>query len=173
MNMNDFKTSLYIKRLVFLLLLLNTCYIITITDNSKLKGDIHVYIRIDLEADIPIYEQLKQEIIAGIAKKELFPGEKLPSVRALAADIGVNLHTVNKAYHQLRDDGYIIIHRQRGVVVHPDGIAKADDAYMKQLKKSLHPLIAASICRDISSEQFQEICAQIYDIYTDREDERK
>jgi len=105
-----------------------------------------VFIQIDLEADVPIYEQLKQEIIAGIAKQALLPGEKLPSVRGLAADIGVNLHTVNKAYHQLRDEGYILIHRQRGVVIHPDGIARADEAYMENLKESLHPMIAASIC---------------------------
>lgn len=130
-----------------------------------------MYINIHLDSDIPIYEQLKEAIIGGIAKKELVPGEKLPSVRALASDIGVNLHTVNKAYHQLRDDGYIVIHRQRGVVVHPDGMPKADEAYINQLKQSLHPLIAASICRDVSREEFQQICATIYQEYQSRKED--
>lgn len=132
-----------------------------------------MFIQIDLEADVPIYEQLKQEIIAGIAKQALLPGEKLPSVRGLAADIGVNLHTVNKAYHQLRDEGYILIHRQRGVVIHPDGIARADEAYMENLKESLHPMIAASICRDVSSEEFQQLCASIFEEYMFRKGDEK
>ena len=61
-----------------------------------------MYIQLDFESEIPIYEQLKDEIIMGIAKKQLLPGERLPSVRALASDIGINLHTVNKAYQQLK-----------------------------------------------------------------------
>ena len=51
-----------------------------------------MYIQLDFESEIPIYEQLKNEIIIGIAKKQFLPGERLPSVRALAGDIGINLH---------------------------------------------------------------------------------
>src|SRR5690625_2890331 len=89
-------------------------------------GWMNVQIKLDFESDEPIYTQLTQQIITSIAKKELLPGERLPSVRALAADIGINLHTVNKAYQQLRQGGFILIHRQRGVVVNPDGTPRAD-----------------------------------------------
>src|SRR5699024_549862 len=83
-------------------------------------------VNLDFESDVPIYEQLKNEIIIGIAKKQLIPGERLLSVRALASDIGINFHTVNKAYQQLKQDGFLQIHRQRGVVIHPDGPPPAE-----------------------------------------------
>ncbi len=121
-----------------------------------------MYINLDLEANVPIYTQLKNQIIAGIAKKEIKPGEGLPSVRSLAADIGINLHTVNKAYQQLNQEGFILIHRQKGVVVNPEGVPQADAAYRKQLRSNLHPLIAESVCRGVSQEEFLQLCSQLY-----------
>ena len=64
-------------------------------------------LKIDFDSDIPIYVQIKNQIIEGIAKGEIDKGEELPSVRALAEDIGINMHTVNKAYNMLKDEGYI------------------------------------------------------------------
>src|SRR5690625_1315551 len=121
-----------------------------------------MYIQLDFESEIPIYEQLKDEIIIGIAKKQLVPGERLPSVRALASDIGINLHTVNKAYQQLKQEGFLLIHRQRGVVVHPDGPPKTDKAYEKKLKATLRPLIADSVCRGMTKQKYLELCEIIY-----------
>lgn len=124
---------------------------------------IDVHIKLDFESEEPIYTQLVQQIITSIAKKELLPGERLPSVRSLAADIGINFHTVNKAYQQLKQDGFILIHRQKGVVINPDGTPKADETYKDELLKKLHPLIAESICRDMSEEEFLQLCSQKFD----------
>lgn len=122
-----------------------------------------MFIQLDFESEIPIYEQLKNEIIIGIAKKDLLPGERLPSVRALASDIGINLHTVNKAYQQLKQDGFVLIHRQRGVVIHPDGPPEADKLYKKKLKMSLRPVIAESLCRGIDKESYLTLVETIYE----------
>lgn len=122
----------------------------------------NVQIKLDFESDEPIYTQLTQQIITSIAKKELLPGERLPSVRALAADIGINLHTVNKAYQQLKQGGFILIHRQRGVVVNPDGTPHADQTYKEELLKKLHPFIAESICRGMNEDEFQQLCSHIF-----------
>lgn len=135
----------------------------------KRRGAIDVYINLDFESETPIYTQLMEQIIAGIAKKELLPGERLPSVRSLAADIGINLHTVNKAYQELRQKGFILIHRQRGVVVNPDGMPGADDDYLQGLTHALHPLIAESICRGLSKEDIAEICNDIFQHYMNKE----
>nr|WP_155668512.1 GntR family transcriptional regulator [Ornithinibacillus caprae] len=102
------------------------------------------------------------QIIEGIARQELKPGEALPSVRSLAADIGINLHTVNKAYQQLKQEGFILIHRQKGVVVNPDGIPQADEAYMELLKSKLRPLVAESICRGVNADEFIEVTTNLY-----------
>ncbi len=74
-------------------------------------------IELDLTSDKPIYTQLYESIILAMASGEVTPGEPLPSVRNLASEIGINLHTVNKAYNQLKDEGYIIMDRRKGAVI--------------------------------------------------------
>lgn len=132
-----------------------------------------MYIQLDLESDIPIYEQLKNEIITGIAKKAFKPGDRLPSVRSLASDLGINLHTVNKAYQQLKQDDFLLIHRQRGVVINPDGIPKADKVYKAQLEQTLKPLIAASVAKGMRAEDFNAIADAIFTSLTKRKDDLK
>lgn len=119
-------------------------------------------IQLDFESKEPIYLQLIHQIIEGIAKGQLKPGEDLPSVRSLASDIGVNLHTVNKSYQQLKQEGFILIHRQKGVVVNPEGVPSATTAYIKQLSHKLRPLISESICREMDEQAFLNVCSDLY-----------
>lgn len=119
-------------------------------------------IELDMTSDKPIYIQLKEQIIEGIARQDLKPGDDLPSVRALASDIGINLHTVNKVYQQLKQEDYIQIHRSRGVIINPEGFAKADAAYHKELNATLRPLIAEAICHGLTPEEFTELSNKIY-----------
>lgn len=118
-------------------------------------------IMLDLQSETPIYIQLKNKIIEGIASKQLNPGDPLPSVRNLAQDLGINMHTVNKAYQLLKQDGFIHIHRQKGVVINPDGMPEADDSYVTLLKEQLRPLLSESICRGMSEEEFLSYCKGI------------
>ena len=74
-------------------------------------------IRIDQKSEEPLYLQLRGQIIAAIATGELVPGQALPSVRALASDLGINLHTVNKAYAVLRDEGYVLMRGRSGAYI--------------------------------------------------------
>ncbi|MEG0374138.1 MAG: GntR family transcriptional regulator [Raoultibacter sp.] len=95
-------------------------------------------IRIDQRSTEPLYLQLRSQIIASIAQGDLVPGDVLPSVRSLANDLGINLHTVNKAYAVLRDDGYVLMRGRSGAYVadpanHPQesiaaGHARLDDS---------------------------------------------
>lgn len=130
-----------------------------------------MYINLDLQSDDPIYVQLKNQIIIGIAKKVIQPGDSLPSVRSLAGDLGINLHTVNKAYQQLKQEGFILIHRQKGVVINPEGISIADDAYRLQLKSSLKPILAEAVCRGMNEKEFSEISKQIFKEFINGEGE--
>ena len=74
-------------------------------------------IELDMESEVPIYVQLRNQIVKGIGKGELKAQEKLPTVRQLAAEAGVNTMTVNKAYQILKAEGYIKIDRRHGAVV--------------------------------------------------------
>ena len=74
-------------------------------------------LRIDMTSDIPIYQQIRNQIVFAVAKGELKPGDDLPTVRQLAQDIGVNPMTVNKAYALLKEEGIIIIDRRHGAQI--------------------------------------------------------
>ena len=74
-------------------------------------------IEIDFNSDEAIYLQLRNQIILGIATSRFREGEQLPSVRQLAEDIGINMHTVNKAYTVLKQEGYVKVDRRKGAVI--------------------------------------------------------
>ena len=74
-------------------------------------------IEIDFQSDEALYTQLMNQIIMGIATSRLQEGDPLPSVRQLADTIGINMHTVNKAYSLLRQEGFVSIDRRKGAVL--------------------------------------------------------
>ena len=74
-------------------------------------------LKIDMSNDIPIYQQIRNQIVFGVAKGELKFEDSLPTVRQLAADLGVNPMTVNKAYTILKNEGTIIIDRRHGAKI--------------------------------------------------------
>ena len=117
-------------------------------------------IEVDFSGEIPIYTQVRDQIVIGIASGQLHPGDALPSVRRLAADIGINVHTVNKAYANLRDEGFVIMDRRSGAEIATR--TKADGPFVEQIKGRLCPYIAEAICRQMKLEEFQKIVASIY-----------
>ena len=119
-------------------------------------------IQLDMQSEIPIYTQLINQIIEGIASGKLQPGEDLPSVRSMASDIGVNLHTVNKAYTLLKQEGFIQVHRQKGVVVQPAGMPAITAEYTQKQQSQLKPIIAEAICRGMSKDELLNIVDQLY-----------
>lgn len=74
-------------------------------------------IRIELDAAVPLTEQLVTELRGAIARGELRPGDPLPSVRQLAGDLGINLNTVSRAYRLLEETGLVSTRRGRGTRV--------------------------------------------------------
>jgi DNA-binding transcriptional regulator YhcF (GntR family) len=121
-----------------------------------------MYIEIDFNSDEAIYSQLCDQIIMGIAAARLCDGDPLPSVRQLADDIGINMHTVNKAYTVLRQQGYVKVDRRRGAVISVDpGKVNA----LAELKESLRVDIARASCRNISREDVHKLVDQIFEEY--------
>lgn len=118
-------------------------------------------IKIDFQSEVPIYLQLKNQIIHGIASGELQPEESLPSVRQMAEDIGINLHTVNKGYNLLKDEGFVTIDRRRGAIVNSIPIRQNDKA-ADSLKEELKNIIAQAYCFGISKDDFIDECKKMY-----------
>ena len=84
-------------------------------------------LNLDFNSDIPIYTQITEQIIKSIANGNLKINESLPSVRNMAEEIGVNLHTVNKSYNLLKEKGYINIDRRKGAIVNSLPLTKKDE----------------------------------------------
>ena len=125
-------------------------------------------IEIDFQSDEAIYIQLRNQIIMGIATADIREGDVLPSVRQLAGDIGINMHTVNKAYSVLRQEGVVTIDRRRGAVVALD--ANKIQA-VAELRKQLRVVLAKGICKSVSRAEVHEIIDEIYDEYGKQEDD--
>ena len=120
-------------------------------------------IKIDFESEEAIYIQLRNQIIMGIATDRIHEGDSLPSVRQLAENIGINMHTVNKAYTVLKQEGYIKLDRRRGAVIAMD-IDKIRS--IERLREELSVLLARSVCKNISREEVHDLVDEIYDFYT-------
>ena len=120
-------------------------------------------IKIDFESEEAIYIQLRNQIIMGIATDRIHEGDSLPSVRQLAENIGINMHTVNKAYTVLKQEGYIKLDRRRGAVIALD-IDKIRS--IERLREELSVLLARSVCKNISREEVHDLVDETYDFYT-------
>jgi GntR family transcriptional regulator len=116
-------------------------------------------IRIEPDSDIPIYEQLSNQIVEGIARGLIQPGDSLPSVRAFASDLGVNMHTVNKSYHQLEKKGIIKIVPKSGAII--SSPQDFNELSFDRLKDVYKPIIAESLVVGMSNEQIHELITSI------------
>lgn len=119
-------------------------------------------IEIDFNSDEALYLQLRNQIILGIATSQFHEGDSLPSVRQLADSIGINMHTVNKAYTVLKQEGYVKVDRRKGAVVAID-IDRMRT--LTELKKELQVILAKSSCKNISKEEIHELIEEIYEDY--------
>lgn len=119
-------------------------------------------IEVDFNSDEALYLQLCNQIIMGIATSRFQEGDALPSVRQLADSIGINMHTVNKAYTVLKQEGYVKVDRRRGAVIAVD-VDRMQT--LLELKKELRVILAKSSCKNISKEEIHELIEEIYEDY--------
>jgi len=120
-----------------------------------------MYININFKSKTPIYLQLRNQIVKGIAKGELEEGETLPSVRRMAKDIGINMHTVNKSYKVLENQGFVSIHKRKGVQVNSWEEMHHQD-FIVELNKRLETLISEAFCRGLSKEDISKTIGELY-----------
>ena len=119
-------------------------------------------IEIDFNSDEALYVQLQNQIIMGIATATIQEGESLPSVRQLADTVGINMHTVNKAYSILKQEGFIQLDKRRGAVIALD----ADKARaLLEMEAQLKILLAKGCCKNISREEVHALVDEIFDEY--------
>ena len=122
-----------------------------------------MFIEIDFSSDEAIYQQLCDQIILGIATSRLADGEVLPSVRQMADEIGIKMHTVNKAYTILRQQGFVKVDRRRGAFISVDDRNK--ERALSAMEKEMRGLLAEARCRGLSKKDMLMLVDRIYDEY--------
>lgn len=121
-----------------------------------------MFIEIDFNSDEAIYMQLRNQIILGIATSRFQEGDMLPSVRQLADTIGINMHTVNKAYTVLKQEGYVKVDRRKGAMIAVD-IDRMQA--LEVVRRDLQVTLAKASCRNISREEVHALIDEIYQDY--------
>ena len=119
-------------------------------------------IEVDFDSDEAIYIQLCNQIIMGIATSVIREGDSLPSVRQLADTIGVNMHTVNKAYSVLKREGYISLDKRCGAVISLD-VDKMEQ--LEEMRRELRIVLARGCCKNISRQEVHDLVDEIFDDY--------
>ena len=121
-----------------------------------------MFIEIDFNSSEALYIQLRNQIIMGIATSTIREGDTLPSVRQLAENIGINMHTVNKAYSVLKQEGFLQLDRRKGAVIAID-VSKLQA--VEEMREQLRVLLAKASCQNISREEVHQLVDEIYEEY--------
>ncbi|MDD3137988.1 MAG: GntR family transcriptional regulator [Lachnospiraceae bacterium] len=119
-------------------------------------------VQIDFSSEEAIYIQVRNQIIIGIATSTIQEGDTLPSVRQLADEVGINMHTVNKAYSVLKQEGIIQLDRRKGAVIALD-VNKIQA--LEEMKSQLQVILAKGSCKNISKDEVHILVDKIFEGY--------
>ena len=120
-------------------------------------------VEIDFNSEEALYIQLINQIIIGIATDQIREGDTLPSVRQLADNIGINMHTVNKAYSVLKQEGFLRVDRRRGAVIALDTDKMRT---ISEMRRDLSVILARGVWKNVSREEVHNLVDSIYDAFT-------
>ena len=120
-------------------------------------------IKINMQSEVPIYLQLRNEIVKGIGRGEFEPGELLPTVRQMATDLGINAMTVSKAYQLLKTEGFHETDRRKGTTIcYPTSSAPQDNRFDEKLADELELLSAEAKFHGMALTDFLELCQRAF-----------
>ncbi|PRY02746.1 GntR family transcriptional regulator [Allonocardiopsis opalescens] len=119
-------------------------------------------LNLDLDSEVPIYQQLRDQIVTGIARGELAAGSPLPSTRQLGVDLGINFHTVNKSYDLLKREGLLRVNRKSGAVVQRDAASgPPDGGFLPGWRQRLEILLAEAAAHGVPPDEVLEHCSAL------------
>ena len=113
-------------------------------------------------SSVPIYEQIKSQIIEQIMNEELKEDDMLPSIRVLSKDIRISLMTIKKAYDQLEEEGYIKSITGKGTFVAPKNTLLALEQVKKDIEESMNRAIDLAIKYDIPKKEINDLIELLY-----------
>jgi GntR family transcriptional regulator len=110
-------------------------------------------IMVERSSEEPIYEQIARQIREMVASGELPAGTRLPTVRELASDLGVNLNTVARAYRLLEEEGFVLIRDRSGAEV--TSPARKPESERQRLCQELKKILARMFQAGMTQEEMR------------------
>ncbi len=114
-------------------------------------------------SNVPIYEQIKNQIIDQILNDELKEDEALPSIRTLSADIKISVMTIKKAYDELEHDGYIITRQGKGSFVAPKNLELAKEQKKKEIEVYINKIVSISKIYNIDKKEIIDLFKYLFE----------
>ena len=115
---------------------------------------------IDHNSKTPVYEQIKVQILSLITAGVLTPGDKLPSLRALAADLSLNFNTIKKVFAQLEADGVIVTVQGKGCFVAET--APGNRAVLARAEGALREALAVARASGLDRETAERLLSEVF-----------
>jgi GntR family transcriptional regulator len=121
-----------------------------------------VHLILDLDSEVPIYQQIRDRVVEAIARRQAREGDPLPSTRQLASDFGINFHTVSKSYDLLRQQGIIRINRKSGAVIRRDADTGPPEAgFIDDWEERMRVLLAEATVHGLDRDDVIRSCEAI------------
>ena len=114
-------------------------------------------------SDVPIYQQIKNEIINSISNNDLKENDMLPSIRNLAKDLRISILTVKKAYDELEQEAYIKTVQGKGTFITPRSKALIREKQISIIEKHIEQIVDIAKISNISKEEVMGLFNYIYE----------
>lgn len=118
-------------------------------------------IHLDTSSELQLYKQLANQLIELIAKGKLKNGDTLPSVRSMAADLGINVSTVSKSYHELEEKGLIELKPKAKAIIIGGQKKELEETEVEKVENALKPIMAEAIARGLEKDQMTSLFHRI------------
>ena len=114
-------------------------------------------------SNIPLYEQVKEQIKNKIVSNELKAGEILPSIRSLAKDLRISVITTKNAYEELEHEGYVETIPGKGTYVANKNIELIKEEQLQKIENLIDTAVSIARISGISKKEIQEILNILYE----------
>jgi GntR family transcriptional regulator len=131
-------------------------YILYIIKQVQIRGD-ELYIVLSNTSDLPIYEQIKDQVKAQILSGELLENQTLPSLRQLARDLKISVLTTTRAYKELEQEGFITSRQGKGFYVMSSGSALIREQLICEVEQGLLNAILSAKRADMTNEELVDL----------------
>ncbi|MEY9977621.1 GntR family transcriptional regulator [Lysinibacillus sp. RC79] len=120
-----------------------------------------MHIHLDPSSELQLYKQLANQLIELIAKGKLKNGDTLPSVRSMASDLGINVSTVSKSYHELEEKGLIELKPKAKAIIIGGQKKELEETEVEKVENALKPIMAEAFARGLEKDQMTSLFHRI------------